>query len=106
MRRNAFSTSGTLTARPVSPMAAGNVNSGQLAIRGSGSLSTSCLGGLTPIRKQPVRRLHLDLGRGTEVLLSYGGRQLERRLWIVGSATLRHQAFGGKTRWITALHTA
>lgn len=107
MRRNAFSTSGPLPARPVSLVAAGNVNSGQLAIWGSGPLSASCLGGLTPIfasgRSAGCTRA---LGRGTQVLLSYGGRQLERRLWIVGFATLRHQTFGGKTRRITACNTA
>jgi hypothetical protein len=37
MRRKAFETSGSLIARPVSLVAAGNVNSGQRAILGVGS---------------------------------------------------------------------
>ena len=76
MRQMAFETSGSLQARSVSLVAAGNVNSSQLAIVGSGLLSASCLGRLTPIfvsGRRP-RRLHLGLGRGSEALLSYGGR--------------------------------
>ena len=49
MRQLAFETSGSLQARSVSLVAAGNVNSSQLAIVGSGLLSASCSGGLTPI---------------------------------------------------------
>ena len=45
----ASETSGSLKAIPVSLVAAGNVNSSQLAIGGSGALSASWSGGLTPI---------------------------------------------------------
>jgi hypothetical protein len=78
MRQLAFETSGSLQARSVSLVAAGNVNSSQLAIVGSGLLSASCSGGLTPIfaSGRLSRRLHLGLMRGSEALLSYGGRHL------------------------------
>ena len=42
MSQLAFETSGSLQARSVSLVAAGNVNSSQLAILGSGPLSASC----------------------------------------------------------------
>lgn len=76
MSQLAFETSGSLQARSVSLVAAGNVNSSQLAIVGSDQLSASCSGGLTPIitSGRRSRRLHLVLGRGSEALLSYGGR--------------------------------
>jgi predicted RecA/RadA family phage recombinase len=45
MRQMAFETSGSLPARSVSLVAAGNVNSGQLVILGSDHLSASCSGG-------------------------------------------------------------
>ena len=72
----ASETSGSLKAIPVSLVAAGNVNSGQLAIGGSGALSAAWSGGLTPIvaSNRHLCRLHLALGRGSEVLSSYGGR--------------------------------
>ena len=78
---------GSLTASPVSPVAAGNVSSGQLAIRGSGALSAACSGGSTPIvaSSRPPRRLHLGLRRGSEALSSYGGRHLSR---VCGSLAL------------------
>jgi hypothetical protein len=49
MRQLAFKTLGSLPAQSVSLVAAGNVNSSQLAIIGSDLLLASCLGGLTPI---------------------------------------------------------
>jgi hypothetical protein len=78
MRQLAFETSGSLPARSVSLVAAGNVNSSQLAIVGSDLLSASCSGGLTPIiaSGRLLRRLHLGLGRGSEALSSHGGRHL------------------------------
>lgn len=78
MRQMAFETSGSLLARSVSLVAAGNVNSSQLAIAGSDLLSASCSGGLTPILASGRYSywLHLGLGRGSEALLSYGGRHL------------------------------
>ena len=45
MSKSAFETSGSLPARFVSLLAAGNVNSSQLAIWGSDLFSVSCLGG-------------------------------------------------------------
>ena len=76
MSQLAFETSGSLQARSVSLVAAGNVNSSQLAILGSGLLSASCSGGLTPIfaSGRLLCRLHLSLGRGSEALSSDGGR--------------------------------
>jgi len=80
MRRTAFETSGSLIARPVSLVAAGNVNSGQRAIWGSGPISASCSGGLTPIAtsKRPAvwAGCARAWGRGSEALPSYGGRHL------------------------------
>jgi hypothetical protein len=49
MRQLAFKTLGSLLARSVSLVAAGNINSSQLAIIGSDLLLASYLGGLTPI---------------------------------------------------------
>jgi hypothetical protein len=103
-----YETSGSLQARFVSLVAAGNVNSGQLAIWGSDPLSASCSGGLTPILAsgRRLRRLHLGLGRGSEALLSYGGRHLSCVCGLLASATIRQQAFGGKPRWVTAREKA
>ena len=99
-----YKTSGSLQARFVSLVAAGNVNSGQLAIWGSGPLSASCSGGLTPIivSGRRLRRLHPGLGRRSEALLSYGDRHHIRVCGLLAPATIRQQAFGGKLRWVTA----
>lgn len=66
MRQLAFETSGSLQARSVSLVAAGNVNSGQLVILGSDLLSASCSGGLTPILTsgRPLRSAAPALGEG------------------------------------------
>ena len=67
-RHLAFETPGSLIARPVSLVAAGNVNSGQRAIWGSGSTCSSRLGWCknAPILAsgRPPGRPHPDLGRG------------------------------------------
>ena len=99
-----YETSGSLQARFVSLVAAGNVNSGQLAIWGSGLLSASCSGGLTPILAsgRRLRRLHPDSGRRSEALLSYGDRHHLRVCGLLAPATIRQQALGGKLRWVTA----
>jgi hypothetical protein len=103
-----YETSGSLQARFVSLVAAGNVNSGQLAIWGSGPLSASCSGGLTPIvvSGRRLRRLHPGLGRRSEALLSYGGRHHFCVCGSLAPATIRQQALGGKPRWVTACEKA
>jgi hypothetical protein len=86
MRRKAFENPGSMIARLVSLVAAGNVNSGQRAIRGSGPIPASRPGGLTPIVTS-VRFLNL-----TEVDFQYagctrawGGDQKPYRLTAVGT---------------------
>ncbi len=107
MRQLAFETSGSLPARFVSLVAAGNVNSSQLAIVGSDLLSASCSGGPTPIfaSGRPCAGCTWACGGDLKpyCLTAVGTFS---RLWIVGIATIRQQAFGGKLRRITACKRA
>jgi len=87
MRLQAFETSGSLQARFVSLVAAGNVNSGQLAIWGSDRLSASCSGGLTPIfaSGRPPGRPHPGFGeenRSPAVLRRQATRRASVDCWL------------------------